>query len=298
MRRTSLWLALVASFALTAGAAEDLKPSADEQAIRQNVKAYVEAYNRRDAQAVAAMWAEDAVYVNRSTGQQFVGPKEIQSDLEAQFAQNKDSKLRIDVESIRMLSPSVGIERGVAQVTGKDQPATTLEYSAVHVKRAGKWLLDRVTEEELLPPPAAVEKLKQLEWLVGDWNNADKNGGAVQVHCEWAKNQTFLVRSFSIDFPDQAELSGVQIIGWDAAANKIRSWVFDTDGGFGEGTWSKQGDTWTIQQAGTLADGRRSSTVTSVKIVDADNFLWRVTGREVDGEILPNLPEVKVQRAK
>ena len=30
-----------------------------------------------------------------------------------------------------------------------------------------------------------------------------------------------------------------QRIGWDPAAKQIRSWEFDSEGGFGEGTWGE-----------------------------------------------------------
>jgi hypothetical protein len=34
-----------------------------------------------------------------------------------------------------------------------------------------------------------------------------------------------------------------------------------------------------------------------LKILDDNTLTWQVTGRDIDGEILPNLPEVKVTRA-
>ena len=36
----------------------------------------------------------------------------------------------------------------------------------------------------------------------------------------------------------------MQVIGWDPAAKQVRSWVFDSGGGIGEGIWTKQGDKW------------------------------------------------------
>ena len=52
---------------------------------------------------------------------------------------------------------------------------------------------------------------------------------------------------------DRIDMAGMQIIGWDPAAKQIRSWVFDSDGAFGEGVWNKQGNRWYIQSTGTLA---------------------------------------------
>lgn len=46
--------------------------------------------------------------------------------------------------------------------------------------------------------------------------------------------------SFKVSVPSMDDLEGTQVIGWDPAAGTIRSWMFDSDGGFGEGTWSKK----------------------------------------------------------
>ena len=49
------------------------QPSADETAIRDSVKTYVDAFNKHDAKALADMWSPDAVYLNRITGEEVVG---------------------------------------------------------------------------------------------------------------------------------------------------------------------------------------------------------------------------------
>ena len=45
----------------------------DEAAIRKSDDAYVEAYNKHDAKALAALWSPEAVYVDPETGEQAVG---------------------------------------------------------------------------------------------------------------------------------------------------------------------------------------------------------------------------------
>jgi ketosteroid isomerase-like protein len=55
---------------LAIGATSSLADEMDEaNAIRQRIESYVAAYNRQDAAAVADLWSEDAVYVNRGTGE-------------------------------------------------------------------------------------------------------------------------------------------------------------------------------------------------------------------------------------
>jgi hypothetical protein len=169
-------------------------------------------------------------------------------------------------------------------------------YSAVHVKRDGQWLLDRVSESDApVPPPSNYEHLKELEWMVGSWVDRDENA-TIQTDCEWAKNKNFMTRSFAVVIGDQVDMAGMQIIGWDPAAKQIRSWVFDSDGGFGEGKWTHTGDKWFIQAAGTLADGRQTSATNVMRYIDDDSLTWQSINREVDGELLPNVDEVLIVR--
>jgi hypothetical protein len=105
-----------------------------------------------------------------------------------------------------------------------------------------------------------------------------------------------LNRSFAVVVGDQVDLAGMQIIGWDPVAKQIRSWIFDSDGGFSEGKWTRKGDRWLIRQSGTLPDGGRSSAVNVITRIDDDSFTWQSVQREIDGDILPNVDEVLVVR--
>ncbi len=91
-------------------------------------------------------------------------------------------------------------------------------------------------------------------------------------------------------------MAGMQLIGWDPAANTIRSWVFDSDGGITEGVWSRRDDGWSIRAVGVLPDGRKASMVNIIRLIDANTFTLQSIGREVDGELLPNIDEVTVVR--
>jgi uncharacterized protein (TIGR02246 family) len=268
----------------------------DEAAIRKNAEAYVAAYNKHDAKAVAAMWSPEAVYMDPSTGEAAVGQEKIEKVFTDIFAGSGEGKLEVEVNSVDFVSPNVAIENGLVRIIRpNEEPEETL-YSAVNVKRDGKWLLDRVSEEEpAAPPPSSYEQLKELEWMIGSWIDQDEEA-TVQTDCEWTKNQNFINRSFAVVIGDQVDLAGMQMIGWDPVAKQIRSWIFDSDGGFSEGRWTRKGDRWMIQQKGTLPDGSRSSAVNIITPVDEDSFTWQSVQREIDGDILPNVDEVLVVR--
>jgi uncharacterized protein (TIGR02246 family) len=299
MKLTCFPLAICFCSAMTCTLCAD--QAEDEAAIRKNDDAYVEAYNKHDAKALAEMWSPEAVYVDPETGEEAVGREEIEKEFADTFAGLKDAKLEIDVKSIRFLSPNVAIESGTARILRSNEEPDESIYSALFVKRDGKWLLDRVTEEQPpappAPPPSNYEHLKDLEWMVGSWIDNDEDGQVtIQTDCDWAKNKNFMTRSFAVVIGGQVNMSGMQIVGWDPAAKQIRSWVFDSDGGFAEGKWTRKGNRWLIQQAGTLPDGSKSSAVNIMKQIDNDSFTWQSVQRSVNGDILPNVDEVTVVR--
>jgi uncharacterized protein (TIGR02246 family) len=271
------------------------RQTADEAAIRKAVEAYAAAFNQGDAKALAALWAPEAVYTNPISGDEVVGREAIEKQFTAIFAEAKGSKLEASTVSIGFVSPNVAVEQGTAKVIRPDQAQEESQYSAVYMKRDGQWLLDRVTEENVPVVISHYEHLKDLEWMVGNWVDQD-NEATVTTECQWTRNNNFMTRSFTVQVGDQIDLAGMQIIGWDPAEKKIRSWVFDSDGGFGQATWSKKGNSWHVQQASVLPDGRKSSAVNIITYIDDNTCTLQSVNRTVDGELLPNVSEVQLTK--
>lgn len=272
-------------------------PSADEKAIRDNAAAYAAAFNSRDAKAMAALWSPEAVYTNRLTGERVVGKAAITKQIESQLKAAGKVILEVAVEKVDFVSPNVAIERGTTLFIPEKGAPDESNYTAVDVKRDGRWLLDRVTEDEKPVVPAACGKLQQLAWLVGSWQdeNAEEH---VENECHWARNENFLILSFKASVAGRTQMAGIQVIGYDAANKQFRSWVFDSDGGFGEAVWQQKGKQWFIHQKGTLPDGRTSSAVNVIRQLDGDSFTWQSTNREIDGRIEPNVNELRMVRQK
>jgi len=283
--------------ALCSIAAHAADQSVDKATIEKRVASYTAAFNNGDAKALAAHWSPEAVYVNPLTGSQVEGREAIEKEFTAILAEQKDATLSVAVESIEFISPSVAVENGVATLVSGDGEPQQSTYSAIHVKRDGNWFLDRVTEEAIPVLVSNYRKLKELEWLVGTWIDSDDQG-QIQTTCAWTKNKNFLTRTFQVSVGEYVEMSGLQIIGWDASAKQIRSWVFDSDGGFAEGRWTNKNNHWYITKVGTLADGRKSSSVNVINRIDDNQFKWQSINRTVGGQLLPNIDEVVVVRAE
>ena len=141
----------------TSFAGQPGEPSADEAAIRKADAAYVQAFNKHDAKALADAWSPEAVYLNRVTGAEVVGRVAIAEQFAALFKDQPEVKLDLSVASIQFVSPNVAVEQGTAKtLTPKTAPEEE-EYSAVFVRRDGQWLLDRVTEKAKEGAPPATK---------------------------------------------------------------------------------------------------------------------------------------------
>jgi len=292
----AVWMVLAINLAWAQSPQNGGGVSADEQQIRQMVSSYVDAFNKHDAKALADFWSPDAVYQNRSTGEQVTGRAAIADQFAATFKTHPELKLQVTVESVQFVSPNVAVERGQAKLITSGAEPEEFTYSAVDVKRDGKWLLDRVTDTAKEPAsPSHYEQLKVLEWMVGQWTTEAENA-EVDVDCNWTKNKNFLTRAFKISIGEEYEFSGMQIIGWDASAKQIRSWTFDSNGTFAEATWEQRKGNWFIRNRGVLPDGRAATMINVMKQSGENAFSWQTIERTAGGELLPNIDEIAIVR--
>ena len=107
--------------------------AADKATIEKAVESYTAAFNAADAKALAAHWSTDAVYINPLTGNHVEGREAIAKELTAILAALKNTKLAVDVESSRFMSPSVAVEDGVAKLISADGKPQETTYTAIHV---------------------------------------------------------------------------------------------------------------------------------------------------------------------
>src|SRR5262245_62488429 len=68
-------------------------------AIQKQAEAFVEAFHKGDAKAVAALWAEDCDFTDQA-GRHLKGREAIEKGFTEFFADNKGTKLRIDSDEL------------------------------------------------------------------------------------------------------------------------------------------------------------------------------------------------------
>ena len=259
--------------------------SEGEKAILALDDAFVRAYNKGDSKALAAMFAEDAEVVE-AEGDRYEGRDQIEKRLADTFAASPGVKIAIETDAIRFLSPEVAREEGRSLVTPAEGSPVESSFTVLYVKRDGRWLISSVRED-----PVEVgrphDRLKDLEWMVGEWVE-ERPDASVRLSCRWAEGGNFLLREATVKREGKPVMSISQRIGWDPLARQIRSWEFDSAGGFGEGRWSRDGDRWTIKHTGVQAEGTASSATNIMTNERRDVVRWVSTDRVVGDESLPD----------
>ncbi len=287
-----LWFCAAGSTAVGQDAATE---SNDQTAaIQAAIQSYVDAFNAKNAEKLVSHWSEDGVYTSRSTGEQVVGREAMAKEFATMLAGESVPKLAVVTDSIEFISPNVALERGTATVTSGDNEPVESTYRVVYVKRDGQWLIDRVTEDEIVIEASHRDELQDLQWLVGQWNH-QSDSFAVDIDCQWTTKQNFISRKYTVTNDDGVESSGLQIIGWDPNQKQVRSWLFDSDGGFVKGVWNKKDDRWVVQNVATLTDGGSGSYTSIFRPMDDGTYTWQKINRVVEGEILPNIDEIVFQ---
>ena len=267
---------------------------ADKQAIDSLIKANVQAFNNRDAAAIAADWTAEGEYV-RNNGETVRGRADIQKGY-AEFFKTLKGKptLEVQTDDLRFTSAdsavsqvTLRLKNDQGELVGSSWRDTTL------VREGGKWLVATVREWDR--DNSQDDSVKDLEWLIGTWNMA-ANDRAVTTTYEWDDNKVFIRGKYSIKEGAKVIESGTQMFGKDNADGAIRSWVFQSDGGFGGGIWSRDGKKWTVDFYGVTPDGKKLTATVIYVRVDANTFTWQSVNQEVDDQPIADAQPIKVTK--
>jgi uncharacterized protein (TIGR02246 family) len=267
--------------------------SPDEVLIRRAVVAFVDQYNSHKADGVAALFAPSARMVF-ADGTEVDGREAIKKTFEDTFAERPNTMVSVVVDSIRFLTPDVAVEEGTTSLFPDGETLTSSgRYTVLHLKQGGRWSMQsvRVVEEYSVSPYG---ELQSLEWLIGGWIDEGRSE-TVEATFRWDDNKSFLIEEFQVVSEGEVVLKGTQRIGWDPQSKQIRSWIFDSAGGFGEATWTKVDDKWVVKGHGVGGDGAASSATRTLTKSTNDRVIWTATDRLADGEELPDLAVTMVR---
>jgi uncharacterized protein (TIGR02246 family) len=266
----------------------------DVKGVHAAVDAFVKAFNDGDAKAVSALFTENAEVID-DEGAMAVGRPAITAQFEEAFQQNPGRKITVTTDSVKFFADDVAQEEGRAVITPAESgQAEHSRYTVIYVKKDGHWLTASIRDEpdHSLSPH---EHLRHLAWMVGDWVN--ETGGLVtSTTCHWTPDKNYLIRDFTVKHEGKAELSGTQRIGWDPLTKHIKSWVFDSEGGYGDALWSHDRGHWVIKATGVLPDGRTASATHHIEVDTKDKIRWISVDRVVGGRPVAEIEEIILVR--
>ncbi len=268
--------------------------SADGAAIRKSAAEFVKAFNAGDAKAAAALWTKDGEYTGPD-GEAVRGRAALEKSYAEFFRKYPGARVEGRVESVRLFGRHTAVEEGTLRVRLPGEPAPEdIRYKALHVRDGDSWRV--ATVREWIPDAAGPASLKDLEWLIGDW---EARGKDVEVRTEyrWGDDKLTIRCRYTVKKDGQVVASGTQVIGRDPARG-LRSWLFDRSGAFGESAWARDGDRWVIDAAGSLPDGSELTAVNLLVPIDRDTFTWQSTERTAAGNPMPDVAPVRVTRVK
>jgi uncharacterized protein (TIGR02246 family) len=265
--------------------------------IHSLLKAMTTAYNQADAKGLAAVFTDDAILFGPD-GDAVRGRDAIGRHYGDAFDSGPTCKIAEEVEAVHFLSPEVASAIGHFHLD--DEKGTALfsgRYSLIAVRKQNEWKLAELRDLATARGDTADKggPLRELEWLVGDWVDEGEDGKVAST-VRWEEGKKFLVRRYSIQVDGEPSRSGAQWIGWDPQAKQIRSWVFDSDGDFGQGRWTRSDNAWIIKASGITGDGLTTSSTQLIEPINKDSLKLRSTDRIVGSELLPDIEEVVMVR--
>lgn len=274
----------------TALAADEADREADKAAIRKATQSFVAVFEKGDAAQVAThltagaeMIPDDAPGIH--------GREAIQKACAAHFARNPKQTITLEPESLRFTSRDTAFEEGLMKTSVEKGAPAIQKYSLLHVREDGKWLIAGIREW-----PSVGTELEELGWLIGTWQ-AKQADAEVKTTYEWLGNKAFIRGNITVRQKDRT-ISGMQVIGTDPQTGELSIWVFESNGGFAQGTCTRDGKAWVFETKGLLADGGELATTNILVRVNNDTITWQPVNLTVDDEVIGNLPPVKVTRVK
>jgi len=269
---------------------------ADKQAIEKLSKDFAQAYEKRDAAAVAANYTLEGEYI-RNDGEPIRGRAEIEKGYAEFFKTLKGKpKLEIQLDGLRFTSADSAVVEVTLRLKNEEGELIATSWrNSLLVREGGQWKVAIVQEWDR--DDALDVSLNELEWLIGTWQASNKDREVTTAY-EWDENKAFIRGKFTVKEAGKVVESGTQMIGKDNAAGAIHSWVFSSDGSFGDGLWTREGKKWTVDVSGTTPGGSEL-TATAIYIrIDANTYTWQSVDQAVDGDPIPDTQPIKVTKQK
>jgi uncharacterized protein (TIGR02246 family) len=292
--RIALCMSLAVAFAPPTVHAADANQR-EIAAIRAASAEYIKALEAGKREALAAAWTPDGDYIDAAGNS--CKARDLCARASPLGAAGSRTLPGMTVDAIRLVTPDVAIEDGhIDRPAAAGSAASQTRYTATWVKRGGHWLLDSL-RESAAPRVNPNARFADLQWLLGDFVGRSADGAHAVLSGAMSRDGNFLLREILITSPDGRVKSISQRIGWDPIAGRFKSWHFDSDGGYGDSVWKREGESWIVNSSSVSPDGKRSSATGIYSQITAEGMTMLSSGATVEGEPRPEM-KFKLEREK
>jgi uncharacterized protein (TIGR02246 family) len=262
----------------------------DEQGVKEAIASFGRAFEAGEAEAAGRLLSSGSELVGED-GSIVRGRDSIQTALTSHFAANPRVKIESVSNTVRFPSRDTAAVEGLIRVVHPDSGTSHNRFEIHCVREDGKWLLSLIHEW-----PHEQAALLDLEWLIGTWKSKQENT-EVETTYEWFGEKAFIRANFTIREKDKS-YTGMQMIGVDRETGLLRTWIFEANGGVGEGLALQDAKQWVFESATELTSGDVLEATNILVRIDGNTFTWQPLDLSINGEQFGNLPPVKVTRVR
>jgi len=278
--------------ATTEAAGDPAQPAAADLALLSKAaEQFVDAFNAADATAMSALFTEQA-QITSDEEENIQGRAAIEEYYKDIFSRDDRPLAALEAQDVHAIAPGVILERGVIHLTNKSNKAIrSHRYQTVHVRQPdGKWLIANVHDQgaDIAPAP---DKLRALEWMVGDWT-LQRDEMTLSLHFHWDEGASFLIGDISAAAIGAGKATHITYrIGWNPQTEKFVSWSFDSRGGYSTARWSATGkNEWLLHSDGVTSAGEIvRSTQKIIRNENGEGYHWIVRDHVIGDNAQPDL---------
>jgi hypothetical protein len=215
---------------------------------------------------------------------------------------------RSDVHCIQLTAKRVVLEWSDRTENDKQLPKLRVTMDRVADKKPAEASKNAWTQKK--DPGPDYEQLKQLEWLIGEWEGTITvpagfpeiypDGATVvsKQSCYWMQGRNYIGFEFR-DFVDgKLAHEGFEMVGVDPKSKQPIHWIFSVAGGYGKGKWSRDGEAWKLDWNATLPNGAEYRGVSDHIPVNRDTYKWQIRDATRNGKKVPDYPVVEFKRVE